>query len=88
MRITIDECMDELQKLKLPISKHDLSFHFVEHTRNETLDMAIDIMRKYRKIEQILKETHEGCITKYQKIEEVIENEEESEDKECQEKKQ
>jgi len=48
MEMTIEDCIDELQKLKLPISKHDLSFHFVEHTRNKTVDTAIDTMRKYQ----------------------------------------
>ncbi len=38
----------------------------------ESIDVAIDTMRKYRKIEEIMKETHEGIITKYQKIEEVL----------------
>lgn len=55
MGMTIDDCIDELQKLKLPISKHDLSFHFVEHTRNKTVETAIETMRKYQKIQTIVK---------------------------------
>jgi hypothetical protein len=41
---------------------------------NNAIETALDTMRKYQKIEQIMKETHEGCITKYQKIEEVVED--------------
>ena len=37
----------------------------------EFIECAINTMRKYQKIQEIVRETHEGCITKYQKIDEV-----------------
>lgn len=77
MGMTIEDCINELQKLKLPISKHDLSFHFVEHTRNKTVETAIDTMRKYQKIVQIMERTVDDGTSMYdtlQEIEEVIED--------------
>ena len=78
MGMTIDEAIGELQKMKLPISKHDLSFHLVEHTRNETLDVAIETMRKYQQIEQIYREwfsnTGRTSADAYERIGEVLKN--------------
>ena len=64
----------------MTIDKAIPKIQFVRNALNDDMeiakayDMAIETMKKYQKIEQILKETHEGCITKYQKIEEVIED--------------
>lgn len=74
MGMTIEDCINELQKLKLPISKHDLSFHFVEHTRNKTVDTAIDTMRKYQQIGQILKDIPYGGEFTVRRIQEVVED--------------
>ena len=77
MGMSIEDCINELQKLKLPISKHDLSLHFVEHTRNKTVETAIDTMRKYQKIVQIMERTVDDGTSMYdtlQEIEEVIED--------------
>jgi len=67
MGMTIDEHIEVLK-----------SYHngFTGYAGNlqDSIDVAIATMQKYQKIEQIMKETHEGCITKYQKIEEVVED--------------
>lgn len=38
----------------------EISFHFVEHTRNKTVDTAIDTMRKYQYIQEIYKSWRTG----------------------------
>ena len=40
----------------------------------ESFMVAIETIHKYQKIQEIMKETHEGITTKYQKIEEVLED--------------
>lgn len=39
---------------------------------SHSIGTALDAMRKYQKIEEIMKGTHEGVINKYQKIIEIM----------------
>ena len=73
MGMTIEESMlyMELYKRKLIDSVSDLEKDI------EAYDVAIDTMRKYQKIEKILKEPcilPEGCYPKLKKIKEVVED--------------
>ena len=67
MGMTIDEHIAQLKKLK--------SFH--NGSYGASVKVAIDTMRKYQKIEQIVKEwefDHESMVDSMEKIGEVIED--------------
>lgn len=65
MGMTIDDCIKELL-----INKEDDTFVL----GNETIDFAIDTMRKYEKIQQILKDIPYGDGAVVWRIQEVIED--------------
>ncbi len=44
--MTREEAIRRLKDSKVKISPHDLSFHFVEHEKNEALDMAIKALEQ------------------------------------------
>ncbi len=46
--------------------------HFCDYTTREIINRLAECEIMLEKIEQIVKEPHDGCIAKYQKIEEVI----------------
>jgi hypothetical protein len=62
MEMSIDKAIEH--------GKEQLDIFGGEH--KEFIETAIETMFKYKKIENIVREVHEGCITKYQKIEEVL----------------
>lgn len=67
METTIDKAQSNLRNIQRYYIKAD----------NETIDFAIDILRKYQKITQIAKEwefDHESMVESMEKISEVIKN--------------
>lgn len=64
MGITIDEAQSNLRNIQRYYIKVD----------NETIDFAIDIIRKYQKIEQILKDIPYGGDATVWRIQEVVED--------------
>ena len=65
MEMTIDDCIKGLL-----INKEDDTYVL----GNETIDFAIKIMRKYQKIEQILKDIPYGGEATVRRIQEVVED--------------
>lgn len=64
MKRTIDEHIEQLKKLK--------SFH--NGSYGASVNFAIDIIRKYQKIEQILKNIPYGGEATVRRIQEVVED--------------
>lgn len=62
MEMTIDERIAQLVRVK----------HYASPRHYETLDVAIETMRKYQKIEQILKDIPYGGDVTVRRIQEVI----------------
>lgn len=64
--MTIDEIIEELEESK--------DYPASDPASDEALNGAIDIMRKYQKIEQILKDIPYGGDATVRRIQEVIED--------------
>jgi len=70
--MTINESITELEKALDSIEP----CIFIDGTMYESMKTAIEVMRKYQKIEEILKEPciiPEGCYPMLKKIKEVVE---------------
>ncbi len=87
MGMTIDESISELkwvrkvnkEILKTDAKEIDADSAWIKHWENvvKSLDVAIETMRKYQRIEQILKEPciiPEGCYPMLKKIKRVVED--------------
>ena len=66
MEITIDEIIEELEDSK--------DYPASDPASDEAIDGAIDIIHKYQKIEQILKEIPYGGDANVRRIQEVVED--------------
>ena len=77
MKMTIDECIDELEWIKLtgiyPYGNTQDKLH-----TDDYIDVVINIMRKYQKIQEIVNRSddfiYRNAEYRLQKIKEVIEN--------------
>lgn len=81
MGMTIDEAISDLTELKIcgvmPFTKGTISGGNYKVITGDCLDEAIDTMRKYQKIVQIMERTVDDGTSMYdtlQEIEEVIED--------------
>lgn len=71
MGMTIDNAIEHIKQASFDYCE------FWEETKNDTTiayDLAIDIMRKYQKIEQILKDIPYGGEATVRRIQEVVED--------------
>ena len=81
MGLTIDEIIDDLTELKtcgvFPFTKGTLSGGNYKIITKQSLNEAIDIMKKYQKIEEIVKSktTRLSYEDGFRQIKEVLENE-------------
>ncbi len=78
MGITIDEAMNNLSGILTEATEDEDSVCYVTKNDAETLQIAIDTMRKYKKIKQILKEPciiPEGCYPMLKRIKREVEDE-------------
>ena len=63
MKMTIDEAIKQLETYTIPCGKYKVAY-----------DLAIETMRKYEKIEQILKDIPYGGEATVRRIQEVVED--------------
>ena len=72
----IDESIKELSKWRKDLNYDNGDYCYGDDTTKHSLDVAIDIMRKYQKIKEIVKNTQQLCSygSAFIDIREVIEN--------------
>lgn len=74
MRTTIDLAMNNISGILTEATKDEDSVCYVTENDAETLQVAIDTMRKYQKVEQILKDIPYGGEATVRRIQEVVED--------------
>lgn len=87
MGMTIDDCISELtwvrkvneEIIKTDAKEIDVNSAWIEHWKNvvKSLDVAIDTMRKYQKIQEIVakweEEVHSGVSCSFDRMEDIKE---------------
>ena len=72
--MTIDLAMNNLSGILTEATEDDNSVCYVTEDDAETLQVAIDTMKRYQKIAQILKEIPYGGEATVRRIQEVVED--------------
>ena len=61
MKIDIDESIKELSKWRKDLNYDNGDYCYGDDTTKRSLDVAIDTMRKYQKIQEIVNNTQQLC---------------------------